>query len=230
MRVVCVLGSLLLKRQTTSLTFAIGGAHFARGMSSLSAYKRFLHDKAYIDGQWRPSLSGAQFDVLNPATGEVIGKAAECNIDDARAAVAAAQKAFPAWSMTTAKERAQLLQKLYKLQLDNNEALAQLITVEMGKPLKESRGEIGYGASFLEWFAEEARRINGAILQSPWKDKRLSYHKEPCGVVGIITPVNIFITLIYHFIFSISFVVELSQRDDHSKVGCCTRCWLHSCD
>lgn len=158
--------------------------------SSADQYQRFLIDQAYIGGQWRPAVSGSRFDVLNPATSEVIGQAAECSIEDAQAAVAAAKDAFPSWSTTTAKERAQLLQRLYKLQLDNAESLARLITAEMGKPLREARGEIGYGASFLEWFAEEARRINGSILQSPWKDKQLSYRKEACGVAGIITPWN----------------------------------------
>ncbi len=160
--------------------------------SSADQYQRFLIDQAYIGGQWRPAVSGSRFDVLNPATSEVIGQAAECSIEDAQAAVAAAKDAFPSWSTTTAKERAQLLQRLYKLQLDNAESLARLITAEMGKPLREARGEIGYGASFLEWFAEEARRINGSILQSPWKDKQLSYRKEACGVAGIITPVRIY--------------------------------------
>lgn len=189
MRAIGVLNSaILLGRQ---LPMTASRAVHLRLMSSNVDYKRFLIDKAYINGQWQPSLFAAKFDVLNPATNEVVGQAAECSIEDAKAAVAAAKNAFPEWSSTTAKERAQLLQRLYKLQLENAESLAQLITVEMGKPLREARGEIGYGASFLEWFAEEARRINGAVLQSPWKDKQLSYRKEACGVAGIITPVRL---------------------------------------
>lgn len=152
MRAVGILGFVLQRRLPVTLSVV------PRMMSTIVDYKRFLIDKAYIDGQWRSSVSGSQFDVLNPATGEVIGQAAECTNDDAKAAVAAAKKAFTSWSNTTAKERAQLLQKLYKLQLDNAEALARVITAEMGKPLREARGEIGYGASFLEWFAEETRR------------------------------------------------------------------------
>ncbi|KAI2799764.1 hypothetical protein BLOT_014696 [Blomia tropicalis] len=155
-----------------------------------SKFREGSISNAYIGGEWRPSISGKQFDVFNPANNELIGNVTECNRQDAIDAVNAAKEAFRTWSSTTAKERAQLLQKLYQSQMEHSEQLAQLITIEMGKPIREARGEIVYGASFLEWFAEEARRVNGAILQSPWKDKQLTYRREPCGVVGIITPWN----------------------------------------
>lgn len=152
-------------------------------------YRSFLFNNAYINGEFCPAHSGQQFSVYNPSNGQLVDKVADCNIDDIRKAVESAKNAFPSWSQTLAKDRAQLLKRLNSLQLDNAEALAQLITAEMGKPIKESRGEIFYGASFLEWFAEEARRIHGEILQTPWNDKQISYRKEAIGVAGIITPV-----------------------------------------
>lgn len=152
-------------------------------------YRSFIFNNAYINGQFCSAHSGQQFPVYNPGNGQLVDNVADCDINDIRKAVESAKNAFQNWSQTLAKDRAQLLKRLYSLQLDNAEALAQLITAEMGKPIKESRGEIFYGASFLEWFAEEARRIHGEILQTPWNDKQISYRKEPMGVAGIITPV-----------------------------------------
>ncbi|XP_027195608.2 succinic semialdehyde dehydrogenase [Dermatophagoides pteronyssinus] len=154
-------------------------------------YRQLIFEKAFIDGKFCQSENGEKFNVLNPSNGKLIGNVADCTVNDVKRAVQAAKRSFnDHWSQTLAKDRAQLLKRLFTLQLDNTEPLAQLITAEMGKPIRESRGEIMYGASFLEWFAEEARRIHGEILQSPWPDKRISYRKEPSGTVAIITPWN----------------------------------------
>lgn len=158
-------------------------------------FSEFITPKAYINGQWVNSTSGKTFDVLNPANGEVIGQSADCGAIDAENAIKAANNAFQSWQNTTAKTRSQLLYRLFELQTERANDLAELLTREMGKPLKESVGEINYGAGFLQWFAEEARRINGGILQSPWQDKMMMYLKEPIGPVGIITPVRL------HYIF-----------------------------
>jgi succinate-semialdehyde dehydrogenase len=149
-----------------------------------------LQSKAYINGEWRKSSSNKTFKVFNPSNGELIGESSDCDVNDANDAINAAKNAFQEWSETTAKHRSQLLRKLFELQMSRQQELAQLLTLEMGKPIKESMGEIAYGASFLEWFAEEAKRVNGEIIQSPWKEKMVLYTKEPIGVVAIIVPWN----------------------------------------
>ncbi|RWS08040.1 hypothetical protein B4U79_07801 [Dinothrombium tinctorium] len=150
----------------------------------------FLTNKVFIDGKWVSALNGKTFLVYNPSNGEILHEAAECTHEDASIAIQAATEAFKSWRLTTAKYRSDLLRKLWSKQMKAHKALAQLMSLEMGKPLKESMGEIVYGASFLEWFAEEARRINGEVLQSPQKNKMMMYVKEPIGPVGIITPWN----------------------------------------
>lgn len=158
-------------------------------MSSLSC-SSFLTEKVFIDGNWVPSISEKTFKVYNPANGTVIGHAAECDENDLKKAIAAAKSAFKTWSLTKAKQRSQLLRNMFNIQMKNQRALAELITLEMGKPIKESMGEVVYGASFLEWFSEEARRIKGEIFENPFPDKMSWYVREPIGVVGIITPWN----------------------------------------
>ena len=173
-------------------TRILPGTFIHRTMSkSASSYKRFIKNEAYINGAWVLPSSGKTFEILNPATGSVVGNAAECSVVDAKKAVEAAKNAFYTWRDFSGKERGNLLRKLFLLQNQHQEALARLITDEMGKPLVEARGEIAYGASFLDWFSSEATRIHGEILQSPWPDKQLSYYKEPSGVAGIITPVSL---------------------------------------
>lgn len=120
-----------------------------RAMSSSKNFDRFLKKEAYINGKWVGADSGKTFEILNPANGKVVGTVAECGLSDAEKAVESAKNAFKTWRDFTGKERAALLRKLFDLQMKNQEALAQLITAEMGKPLVESRGEIAYGASFL---------------------------------------------------------------------------------
>jgi succinate-semialdehyde dehydrogenase/glutarate-semialdehyde dehydrogenase len=152
--------------------------------------KTLLRSDSYIDGSWQPARSGARFPVTNPATGERIIDVANLDEIDARAAIEAAHKAQPAWRAKTAKERAVLLRKWYDLIMANQEDLAHLMTAEQGKPLAETRGEVAYGASFIEWFAEEGKRIYGDVIPTHAAGKRVLVFKEPIGVVAAITPWN----------------------------------------
>ncbi|WP_322061446.1 NAD-dependent succinate-semialdehyde dehydrogenase [Paraburkholderia sp. J63] len=149
-----------------------------------------FRQQAYIDGQWRDADDGATLDVTNPSTGERIASVPNMGAPEARAAIEAANRAFPAWRATTAKERARLLRKWFELIMANQEALAELMTREQGKPVAEARGEIAYAASFIEWFGEQAKRIDGDVIPSPNPDQRLVVTKEPVGVVAAITPWN----------------------------------------
>src|SRR6195952_5592339 len=149
-----------------------------------------LRDAAYIDGEWRGAQSGARFAVTNPATGEVIAEIADCDDADTRSAIEAAGRAWGPWRAKTAKERASLMRRGYELMRAPQEDLAQLMTAEQGKPLAESRGEIAYGASFIEWFAEEAKRVYGDTIPSQSPDRRIVVIKQPIGVCAAVTPWN----------------------------------------
>jgi succinate-semialdehyde dehydrogenase / glutarate-semialdehyde dehydrogenase len=149
-----------------------------------------IRGQAYVDGEWRAGRSGAGFAVRNPATHEVITEVADLDEQDTREAIEAADRAFPAWRAKTAKERAAILRKWYELMMASQEDLAQLMTAEQGKPLAESRGEIAYGASFIEWFAEEGKRIYGDVIPTNAHGRRIIVVKEPIGVVGAVTPWN----------------------------------------
>jgi succinate-semialdehyde dehydrogenase / glutarate-semialdehyde dehydrogenase len=149
-----------------------------------------LREQAYIDGEWCDAPGGATVEVRNPATGEKIGTVPHMGADETRRAISAASAAWPAWRKKSAKERAAILRKWSDLMLANAEDLAQLMTVEQGKPLAESKGEIAYAASFFEWFGEEAKRADGDVLQSPWPDRKIIVTKEPIGVCAAITPWN----------------------------------------
>ena len=149
-----------------------------------------LRDQAYIDGKWRSARAGARFAVKNPATGEVIAEVADLLEEDVREAIEAADRAWAAWRTKTAKERAVILRKWYELTMACQEDLAQLMTAEQGKPLAESRGEIAYGASFIEWFAEEGKRVYGDVIPTNAPGRRIIVMKEPVGVVAAITPWN----------------------------------------
>ncbi len=144
----------------------------------------------FIDGAWVEAESGDRFEVTNPATGAVIGDVPDGGAVDAEKAVAAADAAFGAWASTTAYERADLLYKAWQLMMDRSEDLAQLMTTEQGKPLKASRNEVRYGADFLRWYAEEAKRVAGEWLPSSRADQRFLVLKQPVGVVAAITPWN----------------------------------------
>ena len=145
-------------------------------------------DKAYIAGQWCDST--IRFAVTNPATGDVLAEVADLDADAAREAVDAADAAWPAWRRQTAKQRAVLLRAWFDAIMANQEALARLMTLEQGKPLAESIGEVAYGASFVEFYAEEAKRMAGETLPSHGADKRIMVFREPIGVVAAITPWN----------------------------------------
>ncbi len=149
-----------------------------------------LKTDAYIDGQWVAADGGERFAVTNPANGETIAEVAKCGTDETRRAIAAAEKAQTEWREKSAKERAALLRNWFNLMMDAQEDLAQILTAEQGKPLAEARGEIAYGANYIEWFAEEAKRIYGDTIPEPSSDKRIVVIKQPVGVVACITPWN----------------------------------------
>ncbi|MGN6305719.1 MAG: NAD-dependent succinate-semialdehyde dehydrogenase [Mesorhizobium sp.] len=154
------------------------------------ANKELFRQEGLIGGRWVSSSSGSTVDVIDPATQAVIGTVPDMGGAETRAAIEAAEAAFAPWKKKTHAERAALLEKWHALMLDNLEDLARILTLEQGKPLDEARGEIRYGASFVKWFAEEARRINGHTIPSPTPDRRIVVLKEPVGVCGIITPWN----------------------------------------
>jgi succinate-semialdehyde dehydrogenase/glutarate-semialdehyde dehydrogenase len=158
-------------------------------MNSLQ-HPGLLREQAYIDGQWRNADDNTTLAVHNPSTGELIANVPNMGAAEARAAIAAAHRAFPAWRATTAKERARLLRNWFELVMANQQALAEIMTREQGKPLAEARGEIGYAASFIEWFGEQAKRLDGDVIPSPNPDQRLVVTKEPVGVCAAITPWN----------------------------------------
>ncbi len=149
-----------------------------------------LRSRAYVGGRWVNAQSGAVVEVRNPATGALLGTVPDMVSGDARRAIEAAHGAFPAWAARSAKERAALLRRWYALMMDNQEDLAVLMTAEQGKPLTESRGEIAYAASFIEWFAEEGKRVYGELIPPHQSDKRLLVMRQPIGVAAAITPWN----------------------------------------
>ncbi|SFE48297.1 NAD-dependent succinate-semialdehyde dehydrogenase [Paracidovorax wautersii] len=149
-----------------------------------------LRQQAFLAGRWCDADSGATFAVTNPATGEVIGHVPDMGAHETRRAIDAAQAAWAGWRRRTAKERSAILRRWNDLMLAHADDLAAIMTAEQGKPLAESKGEIAYAASFIEWFAEEGKRVHGDTLQSPAGDKRLLVVKEPIGVCAAITPWN----------------------------------------
>jgi succinate-semialdehyde dehydrogenase/glutarate-semialdehyde dehydrogenase len=149
-----------------------------------------LRQQAYIAGRWCEADKAASFQVINPATGDVLARVPDMGAAETRRAIEAAKAAWPGWRRKTAKERATLLRKWHDLMLANLDDLAALMTAEQGKPLAESKGEIDYAASFIEWFAEEGKRVYGDTIPSPWNDRRLLVVKEPVGVCCAITPWN----------------------------------------
>ena len=152
--------------------------------------QNLLRQACYIDGAWAPADSGATLPVTNPATGERLGTIPAMGTAETRRAIAAAAAALPAWGAMTAKERAAPLRRWFELMLTHQQDLAVLMTAEQGKPLAESKGEIAYAASFLEWFAEEGKRLYGDIIPGHQRDKRILVLRQPVGVVAAITPWN----------------------------------------
>ena len=149
-----------------------------------------LKTQAYINGQWVDADNGATLPVTNPANGEVLAEVAKCSTAETRRAIEAANAALPEWRGRTAKERAAIMRKWFNLMMEAQEDLAMIMTLEQGKPLFESRGEIAYGANYIEWFAEEGKRIYGDTIPQPSNDKRIVCIKQPVGVVACITPWN----------------------------------------
>ena len=149
-----------------------------------------FRQQAYVDGTWIDADSGQTIEVDNPATGEVLGYVPKMGQVETRRAIEAAERALPEWRALTAKERAAALRRWFELMVTNQEDLARLMTLEQGKPLAESRGEILYAASFIEWFAEEGKRIYGDTIPGHQVDKRLMVIKQPIGVTAAITPWN----------------------------------------
>ena len=159
-----------------------------QALSDILKDKSLLKDKCYIDGKW---LSASKsIDVTNPVNESVIGSVPAMGRAETKQAIEAAERAQKEWAKKTAKERAAILRKWFTLMMENQEDLAQIMTAEQGKPLTESRGEIAYGASFIEFFAEEARRIYGETIPSPFPNGRMVVIKQPVGVVAAITPWN----------------------------------------
>ncbi len=149
-----------------------------------------LKTKAYINGEWVDGEGGGTFAVTDPATGESIADVASCGTAETRRAIESAQAAMLTWRKRSVKDRAGILRKWFNLMMDAQEDLAQILTAEQGKPLAEARGEIAYGASYIEWFAEEGKRVYGDTIPAPSDDKRIVVIKQPVGVVACITPWN----------------------------------------
>jgi succinate-semialdehyde dehydrogenase/glutarate-semialdehyde dehydrogenase len=151
---------------------------------------QLFRQQAYIDGAWLDADSGQTLAVNNPATNEVIGTVPKMGAVETRRAIAAADRALPAWRALTAKERATKLRRWFELLMENQDDLGRLMTLEQGKPLAEAKGEIAYAASFIEWFAEEAKRVYGDTIPGHQADKRILVIKQPIGVTAAITPWN----------------------------------------
>jgi succinate-semialdehyde dehydrogenase/glutarate-semialdehyde dehydrogenase len=149
-----------------------------------------LRQQCYVDGEWIDARSGDKVEVANPATGEVLGTVPSLDAAETRRAIEAASTAFPAWAARTAKDRAAILRRWHDLMLANAEDLGILMTAEQGKPLAEAKGEVAYAASFIEWFAEEGKRLYGDMIPGHQPDKRILVLRQPVGVVAAITPWN----------------------------------------
>ncbi|KAJ2872503.1 hypothetical protein H4R27_006654, partial [Coemansia aciculifera] len=152
--------------------------------------KSLICHQAYVDGKWVEATSQQHIDIVDPATLETIGSVPDMDTGDVKLAITAATRAFASWKHTTGKERSQLLHKWLELITANKDDLARLMTLENGKPLAEAQGEVMYGASYIEWFSEEAKRGYGDIVPSPIPGSRALVMKQPVGVVAIITPYN----------------------------------------
>ncbi|MDM7255209.1 MAG: NAD-dependent succinate-semialdehyde dehydrogenase [Paracoccus sp. (in: a-proteobacteria)] len=159
-------------------------------LKSLLKDPSLLETRAFVAGEWANADDGKTFAVTNPARGDVIAEVADLSRAEVRRAIQAAHAAMKGWQARTAKERAQVMRKWFDLMMENQDDLATILTAEMGKPLAEAKGEIAYGASFIEWFGEEAKRVYGETIPGHQPDKRLTVIRQPIGVVGSITPWN----------------------------------------
>lgn len=152
--------------------------------------KKLFRQQCYINGSWLDADSSESVDVTNPATGEKLGTVPNMGAEETRRAIEAAEEAFAVWRQTTAHEKARVLRRWFELMLEHKEDLSILMTAEQGKPISESRGEIDYAADYIEWFAEEARRVYGDTIPAESNDKRIVILKQPIGVTAAITPWN----------------------------------------
>ncbi|MEZ5883145.1 MAG: NAD-dependent succinate-semialdehyde dehydrogenase [Paracoccaceae bacterium] len=159
-------------------------------LKSLLNDPSLLATRAYVAGEWIEADDGTAFPVTNPARGDVICEVPNLGRAETARAIAAAETAMKEWAARTGKERAQVMRKWFDLMMENQEDLGRILTAEMGKPLAEAKGEIAYGASFIEWFGEEAKRVYGETIPGHMRDKRITVIKQPIGVVGSITPWN----------------------------------------
>jgi len=183
-------------QQTARGHCPVTGAATAPGCASAlliphrSASTLLAPDQAYINGQWTSAASGKSFEVLNPANGQVLCSVPDMGHEETESAIQAAHSTLEEWKNYTAKERGNIMRRWFNLVIENQEGLAKLITAEGGKPLQDARYEVLYGASFLEWFSEEAKRAYGETIPSPHSTKRILTIKQPIGVAGLITPWN----------------------------------------
>lgn len=152
--------------------------------------KASVYDSAYINGNWVKAASGATYPVSNPASGEMLARVPDMNAEDTREAIRAAHAAQPGWRSMTAKERSAILKRWHRLVVDHVDHLAEIMTSEQGKPLAEAKGEVMFGASYIEWYAEEAKRVYGDIIPEYAPDRRILVQKQPIGVVFAVTPWN----------------------------------------
>ena len=152
--------------------------------------KNLFRQQCYINGNWLDADSGESIDVTNPATGEKLGTVPKMGAEETRRAIEAAEEAFSSWRKTTAYEKSQVLRRWFDLMMEHKEDLSIIMTAEQGKPINESRGEINYAASYIEWFAEEARRVYGDTVPAHSNDKRIILIKQPVGVTAAVTPWN----------------------------------------
>src|SRR6056297_2607181 len=165
-------------------------------LRSLLDDSELFQTKAYLAGEWVDATDGATFPVSNPARGDTIAEVASIGREQTADTIAAAAAAQKAWASKTAKERAVILRRWYDLMMEHQEDLATILTAEQGKPMAESRGEIAYGASFIEWFGEEAKRLYGETIPGHQPDKRITVIRQPVGVCASITPWNFPIAMI----------------------------------
>jgi len=156
-------------------------------INSIIKRKDLLRNQAYVAGKWVNADSNKTFVVTNPANQDVVATLPDLSVSDTKTAIVSAHEAFGPWSAKTANDRARILQKWFQLQLAHADDLAVILTIEQGKPLAEAKGEIKYGASFVEWFAEEAKRVYGDVIPSTMKSTRIITLKQPVGVVAAIT-------------------------------------------
>jgi succinate-semialdehyde dehydrogenase / glutarate-semialdehyde dehydrogenase len=186
-----------------------------------------LRSRAFIGGKWVDAASGATQPVVNPATRETIGTVPDMGVADTRRAIEAAHQAFPAWAALTAKERAAILRRWFDLLMANQDDLATLMTAEQGKPLAEAKGEISYGASFIEWFAEEGKRLYGDLIPTHQSDRRLLVLRQPVGVVAAITPWNFPLAMITRkaapaLAAGCTFIVKPASQTPYSALAAAT--------